>query len=71
MSGALVASLPAQTTTLPLTRLTRDEAFTNEGIYVSFAQTLDEPRGWSTPRKIVSGGDWYPQVAGSEPGYGY
>ena len=28
------------------------------------------PRAWSTPRKILSGGGWYPQVAGLEPGSG-
>jgi len=49
---------------------TRDESFTNEGIYVSFAPTLDDPRAWSAPRKILGGGGWYPQVAGVEPGSG-
>jgi len=49
---------------------TRDESFTNEGIYISFAPTLDDPRAWSTPKKILSGGGWYPQVAGLEPGSG-
>jgi hypothetical protein len=48
----------------------RDEAFNNEGIYVSFATRLDDPRGWSEPRKILSGGNWYPQIAGREPGIG-
>jgi hypothetical protein len=47
-----------------------DEAFNNEGIYVSFATKLDDPRGWSTPRKILNGGNWYPQVAGREQGTG-
>jgi hypothetical protein len=49
---------------------TRDESFTNEGLYVSFAPTLDNPRAWSAPRKILGGGGWYPQVAGLEPGTG-
>jgi hypothetical protein len=49
---------------------TRDEAFTNEGIYVSFATTLDDPRAWSAPRKILNEGGWYPQVVGAEPGAG-
>lgn len=49
---------------------TRDEAFSNEGIYVSFATRLDDPRAWSAPRKILNGGGWYPQVAGLEPGVG-
>ena len=49
---------------------TRDESFTNEGIYVSYARTLNDPRAWSPPRKIMNGGGWYPQVAGTEPGTG-
>jgi hypothetical protein len=49
---------------------TRDESFTNEGIYISFAPTLDDPRAWSPPKKILGGGGWYPQVAGLEPGRG-
>ena len=43
---------------------TKDERFNNEGLYVSFARTLDDPRAWSAPRKIMNGGGWYPQVAG-------
>jgi hypothetical protein len=49
---------------------TKDESFNNEGIYVSFAARLDDPRGWSAPQKILKGGGWYPQVAGPEPGTG-
>jgi hypothetical protein len=49
---------------------TRDESFNNEGIYVSFAPALDDPRAWSAPKKILNGGGWYPQVAGLEPGSG-
>jgi len=49
---------------------TRDESFTNEGIYVSFAPSLDDPRAWSAPQRIMSDGGWYPQVAGLEPGSG-
>jgi hypothetical protein len=48
----------------------RDESFNNEGIYVSFALSLDDPRAWSAPQKILNGGGWYPQVAGLEPGTG-
>ena len=44
-----------------------NERFDNEGIYVSYAARLDDPRGWSAPRKIFDGGGWYPQVAGLEP----
>ena len=47
---------------------TKDEEFNNEGIYVSFAPRLDDPRGWSVPQKILKGGGWYPQVAGTEAG---
>jgi hypothetical protein len=49
---------------------TRDEGFNNEGIYVSYARTLDDPRAWSLPRKIKDGGSWYPQIAGPEPASG-
>jgi hypothetical protein len=48
----------------------RDESFNNEGIYVSYARTLNDPRAWSAPRKIMNGGGWYPQVAGLEPAVG-
>jgi hypothetical protein len=44
-----------------------NEYFRNEGIYVSFAARLDDPRLWSAPRKILDRGGWYPQVAGLEP----
>ncbi len=49
---------------------TKDEAFTSEGLYVSFAPSLDEPERWSRPQKILDGGTWYPQVMGIEPGDG-
>jgi hypothetical protein len=45
----------------------KDESFGTEGIYVSYAGRLDDPRAWSAPRKIMNGGGWYPQVAGLEP----
>lgn len=48
----------------------KDEEFGQDGIYVSFAPTLDAPRGWSTPVKLLNGGGWYPQVAGLEAGSG-
>jgi hypothetical protein len=38
--------------------------WTQEGIYVAFAPTLDDPSLWSSPEKIMDGGDWYPQVVG-------
>jgi hypothetical protein len=46
----------------------KNEQFSNEGLYVSFAPSLDDPLAWSAPRKIMDGGGWYPQVAGLEPG---
>jgi hypothetical protein len=49
---------------------TKDEQFTQEGVYVSFAARLDDPAAWTTPRKIVDGGSWYPQVIGLETGEG-
>ena len=42
--------------------------FAQEGIYVSFSESLDQPGGWSAPRLILQGGSWYPQVMGLEPG---
>jgi hypothetical protein len=48
----------------------RDESFTTDGIYVSYARTLDDPRAWSAPQRIMNRGGWYPQVAGLEPASG-
>lgn len=48
----------------------KDEDFTQEGIYVSFAPRLDDPRLWTPPVKILKGGKWYPQVIGMEAGSG-
>lgn len=47
-----------------------DESFDQEGIYVSFADRIDNPAGWSLPTKILNGGEWYPQVIGLEEGVG-
>lgn len=44
----------------------RNENFDNEGIYVSFAPGLDDMGAWSKPQKLMSGGGWYPEVAGLE-----
>jgi hypothetical protein len=49
---------------------TKDEQFTQEGIYVAFSATLDDPTAWTAPVKIVDGGSWYPQVMGVETGEG-
>jgi len=48
----------------------KDESYAQEGIYVSFAPTLDDPAQWSTPQKLLTGGKWYPQVVGSALGTG-
>ncbi len=45
----------------------KDEQFGQEGIYVSFAPSLDNPALWSPPRRILEGGRWYPQVFGLDP----
>jgi hypothetical protein len=46
----------------------KDETFAQEGIYVSFHHTLENPAGWSNPVRILEGGAWYPQVMGIDPG---
>jgi hypothetical protein len=49
---------------------TKDEAFSQDGIYVSYAPALDDPSAWSVPQKLLDVGLWYPQVMGLEPGLG-
>jgi hypothetical protein len=44
----------------------RNEHDNSEGIYVSFARDVSDPRAWSAPQKLLHGGAWYPQVAGLE-----
>ena len=48
----------------------KDENFGTEGIYVSYAPTLSSPQEWTSPQKLMSGGEWYPQVVGIESGSG-
>jgi hypothetical protein len=48
----------------------KDENYGEEGMYVSFAPKLDDPRLWSPPEKILDGGRWYPQVMGLDVGSG-
>ena len=48
----------------------KNEQFDGEGIYLSYAPHLDDPRAWSAPAKIMNGGGWYAQVVGLEPGSG-
>jgi len=45
----------------------KDESYSQEGIYVSFSPRLDEPSLWTAPAKILNGGKWYPQVVGTAP----
>lgn len=47
-----------------------DSDWRQDGIYVSFAPSLDNPRLWSWPTKLLDGGNWYPQVVGLEAGTG-
>jgi hypothetical protein len=44
--------------------------WTQEGIYIAYSTNLADPLSWSVPEKILSGGAWYPQVIGLEPGQG-
>jgi hypothetical protein len=48
----------------------RDASWRQEGIYVAFAPNLNEPASWSTPQRLIAGGQWYPQVLGTEVGTG-
>jgi hypothetical protein len=48
----------------------QDTTWRQEGIYVAFAKSLSDPAGWSTPHRLLGGGQWYPQVIGLEPGVG-
>ena len=48
----------------------KNEKYDQEGIYISYASRLSDPRGWSRPAKILNGGRWYPQVLGLEDGQG-
>jgi hypothetical protein len=48
----------------------KDTKYNQEGIYISFSTRLEDPRLWSTPLKILNGGNWYPQVMGLDDGVG-
>jgi hypothetical protein len=39
-------------------------AFDNDGIYVAYAQALENVGEWSRPQKLLAGAGWYPQVFG-------
>ncbi len=55
-----------------------DDHWKQEGIYVTFNRDLVNPKGWSTPKKILDAGEvtsdpkklpgWYPQVMGTAKG---
>lgn len=47
-----------------------DAEWRQEGIYVAFSKSLGDPTAWSTPQRLITGGMWYPQVIGTEPGSG-
>jgi hypothetical protein len=48
----------------------KDENYTQDGVYISFAPRLDDPRLWSPPQRLLTGGKWYPQVIGLTDGRG-
>lgn len=48
----------------------KDDQFGQDGIYVSYSPTLSDPTQWTSPIKILNGGEWYPQVIGTEAGTG-
>lgn len=48
----------------------RDADWHQEGIYIAFSPKLGDPSTWSTPQRLLTGGMWYPQVLGLEPGVG-
>jgi hypothetical protein len=48
----------------------RDSQWTTEGIYIAYADRLDDPSAWSAPQRLIEGGAWYPQVMGLARGQG-
>ena len=47
-----------------------DAEWRQEGVYVAFSRSLSDPTGWSTPKRLLAGGTWYPQVIGTDLGVG-
>ncbi len=51
-----------------------NKAVSNEwrqgGVFVSYNPRLDDAAGWTTPVRVFSGGQWYPQVIGLDEGQG-
>ena len=65
--GASVHWNPSLQLYVMLLNRTRDEQFTQEGVYVSFAKRLDDLSAWTTPMKIVDG-DTAPETIGLDSG---
>jgi hypothetical protein len=54
-----------------LLNFAQDPEWGQRGIYVSFNRNIADPEGWSKPRRILDGGEFYPQVIGTDlPGEG-
>jgi hypothetical protein len=53
-----------------LVNRTKDEQFGQEGIYVAYTPTLEDPGAWTVPTRLIGGGSWYPQVVGLQQGQG-
>jgi hypothetical protein len=47
-----------------------DVEFGQEGVYLAYSPSLDDPTKWSRPVKLLNRTNWYPQVIGVEPGVG-
>jgi hypothetical protein len=52
-----------------LNRAANDQ-WAQDGVYVAFSTSLENPRGWTTPVQLLDGGTWYPQILGLESGQG-
>lgn len=48
----------------------QDATWTQQGIYIAFSPSLNDPATWSVPQRLIAGGLWYPQVLGTEVGTG-
>jgi hypothetical protein len=53
-----------------LNHAVRSDIWLQEGIYISFSPTLEDPSQWTKPVRIVEGGVWYPQIIGATIGSG-
>src|SRR5205823_1810375 len=56
-----------------MSKLKDRDRWGSEGYYVSFNSNLDNPEGWSEPKRLDVPGDqgWYPQVISGSPGLPY